>query len=208
MTALTIHPATPDLWPAIEDLFGPKGACNNCWCMYWRIGAQYRRNPPAKNKSAFKSIVRQGPPPGLLAFEGDLPVGWCQLTPRKDLAWLERTWGPKDNRRNSRLVHLLSLHSQRPPQKRHHHRSDLRSNPSRKKSERSCPRSLSTRREKIPQRHWHGLRLHIRTRWIQNRRSPNSTPAHHAHRLKITTTLPNIFSTCDTAQMFGLAHFA
>jgi GNAT superfamily N-acetyltransferase len=94
-TPLTIRAATPDLWPAIENLFGPKGACNNCWCMYWRIGAQYRRNPPAKNKSAFKSIVRQGPPPGLIAFEGDLPVGWCQLTPRKDLAWLERTWGPK-----------------------------------------------------------------------------------------------------------------
>ena len=63
--------------------------------MYWRIGAQYRRNPPAKNKSAFRSIVRQGPPPGLIAFVGDLPVGWCQLTPRKDLTWLERSWGPK-----------------------------------------------------------------------------------------------------------------
>jgi GNAT superfamily N-acetyltransferase len=94
-TPLTIRLATPKLWPAIENLFGPKGACNNCWCMYWRIGAQYRRNRPAKNKSAFKSIVRQGPPPGLLALEGDLPVGWCQLTPRKDLAWLEHTWGPK-----------------------------------------------------------------------------------------------------------------
>ncbi len=94
-TPLTIRPATPDLWPAIENLFGPKGACNNCWCMYWRIGAQYRRNPPAKNKSAFKSVIRQGPPPGLIALEGDLPVGWCQLTPRKDLTWLEGTWGPK-----------------------------------------------------------------------------------------------------------------
>ncbi|HZC66711.1 MAG TPA: GNAT family N-acetyltransferase [Candidatus Dormibacteraeota bacterium] len=92
---LTILPATPDLWPAIENLFGPKGACNNCWCMYWRIGAQYRRNPPAKNKAAFKSVIREGPPPGLIAFEGQLPVGWCQLTPREDLAWLDRTWGPK-----------------------------------------------------------------------------------------------------------------
>lgn len=94
-TPLTIRPATPDLWPAIENLFGPKGACNNCWCMYWRIGAQYRRNSPTRNKFAFKSILRQGPPPGLIAFEGDLPVGCCQLTPRKDLTWLERTWGPK-----------------------------------------------------------------------------------------------------------------
>jgi GNAT superfamily N-acetyltransferase len=28
----------------------------------------------------------------LLAFEGDLPVGWCQLTPRDALPWLDRTW--------------------------------------------------------------------------------------------------------------------
>jgi GNAT superfamily N-acetyltransferase len=28
----------------------------------------------------------------LLAFRGDLCVGWCQLTPRGDLPWLDRTW--------------------------------------------------------------------------------------------------------------------
>ncbi|HWE90551.1 MAG TPA: GNAT family N-acetyltransferase [Pseudonocardiaceae bacterium] len=34
--------------------------------------------------------VTAGPPPGLLAFAGDLAVGWCQLTPRADLPWLRR----------------------------------------------------------------------------------------------------------------------
>src|SRR5216684_4083582 len=89
---LKIHPLTPDLWPALEDLFGPKGACNNCWCMYWRIGAAYRNQPDNKNKSAFQKIVKAGPPPGLLAFDGDRAVGWCQLTPRDALPWLDRTW--------------------------------------------------------------------------------------------------------------------
>lgn len=60
--------------------------------MYWRIGANYRKLPREKNKQAFRRIVTTGPPPGLLAFEGDLAVGWCQLTPRNDLAWLDRTW--------------------------------------------------------------------------------------------------------------------
>jgi GNAT superfamily N-acetyltransferase len=36
--------------------------------------------------------VESGPPPGLLAFAGDLAVGWCQLTPRDALPWLDRTW--------------------------------------------------------------------------------------------------------------------
>jgi GNAT superfamily N-acetyltransferase len=89
---LTIRPLTPQLWPALEDLFGKNGACSGCWCMYWRIGARYRAEPASKNKAALRDIVMSGPPPGLLAFDGDKAVGWCQLTPRDDLPWLDRTW--------------------------------------------------------------------------------------------------------------------
>jgi GNAT superfamily N-acetyltransferase len=89
---LTVRPLTPDLWPAFEDLFGRNGACNGCWCMYWRIGSAYRKRSREKNKAAFREIVKRGPPPGLLAFDGDVAVGWCQLTPRDDLRWLDRTW--------------------------------------------------------------------------------------------------------------------
>ena len=89
---LRIRPLTPELWPALEDLFGVRGACSGCWCMYWRIGAAYRKRPGDKNKSAFREVVKNGPPPGLLAFDGDRAVGWCQLTPRDALPWLDRTW--------------------------------------------------------------------------------------------------------------------
>ena len=89
---LRIKPLTPDLWPALEDLFGPRGACSGCWCMYWRIGAAYRKRPEEENRKSFRQVVRAGPPPGLLAFYGDLPVGWCQVTPRDALPWLDRTW--------------------------------------------------------------------------------------------------------------------
>jgi hypothetical protein len=89
---LTIRPLTPDLWPALEDLFGPRGACFGCWCMYWRIGRAHRTAPAEQNKAALREIVKRGPPPGLLAFDGELPVGWCQLTPRDALPWLDRTW--------------------------------------------------------------------------------------------------------------------
>jgi GNAT superfamily N-acetyltransferase len=87
---LTIQPLTPSLWPALEALFGKGGASNGCWCMYWRIGPEYHKRPRENNRIAFRKIVKQGPPPGLLAFDGDLAVGWCQLTPRQDLRWLNR----------------------------------------------------------------------------------------------------------------------
>lgn len=91
-TTYKIRPLTPDLWSAFADLFGKLGACNECWCMYWRIGAQYRKQSRAANKRAFHKLVEQGPASGFLAFDGDLTVGWCQLTPRDALPWLDPTW--------------------------------------------------------------------------------------------------------------------
>jgi len=87
---LTIRPLTPDLWPALVDLFGKHGASGGCWCMYWRIGSAYRDRPREKNKLAFRKVVARGPPPGLLAFDGELAVGWCQMTPRDALPRLDR----------------------------------------------------------------------------------------------------------------------
>src|SRR5262245_47160211 len=86
---LTIRQLTPDLWPALEDLFGEKGACNGCWCMYGRIGSAYRKRPGEQNKAAFREVVMSGQPPGLLAFADELAIGWCQLTPRDAVPWLD-----------------------------------------------------------------------------------------------------------------------
>jgi GNAT superfamily N-acetyltransferase len=80
---LSISPFTADRRPALEELFGPGGASNGCWCMYWRIGPRYRDRPRSENK-----LDRQHTASGLLAFDGGVPVGWCELAPRADLAWL------------------------------------------------------------------------------------------------------------------------
>src|SRR5881275_3441512 len=56
------------------------------------IGRAYRKRPHEENRAAFREVVKRGPPPGLLAFDGDMAVGWCQLTPRDALPWLDRAW--------------------------------------------------------------------------------------------------------------------
>jgi GNAT superfamily N-acetyltransferase len=89
---LAIYPLTPDLWPALEDLFVEHWPVDGCWCMYWRIGSSYRKRPSDENKAALCELVKSGPPPGLLAFDGNLAVGWCQVTPRDSLPWLDHTW--------------------------------------------------------------------------------------------------------------------
>jgi GNAT superfamily N-acetyltransferase len=90
MTDYTVRPATAEHWSALEDLFGKSGASNGCWCMYWRIGPRYGQRPREANKDDLRRLVISGQPPGLLAFEGDTAVGWCELAPRAELGWLAR----------------------------------------------------------------------------------------------------------------------
>jgi GNAT superfamily N-acetyltransferase len=85
-----VVPLTPDLWPAFEDLLSQGGPCSRCWCMYWRIGPGYHKRKPDTNRSAFQALVLSGPPPGLVALSGNVSLGWCQLTPRDALPWLDR----------------------------------------------------------------------------------------------------------------------
>jgi GNAT superfamily N-acetyltransferase len=88
---MRILPLTSDLFGSLEDLFADGAACKRCWCMYWRLGSAYRKNSRDANRDLFRDIVQAGPPPGLIALDGETPVGWCQLTPRNELAFLDRS---------------------------------------------------------------------------------------------------------------------
>jgi len=37
---LTFEPLTKQNWEKFTQLFGDKGACGNCWCMYFRLRKQ------------------------------------------------------------------------------------------------------------------------------------------------------------------------
>jgi hypothetical protein len=85
---LAIHPLTADRWADLEELFGPqRGANSGCWCMWLRVGgADYKAMDKEGRKNAFRSIVEEGLPPGLLAYDGDKAVGWCAVGPRTSFA--------------------------------------------------------------------------------------------------------------------------
>jgi GNAT superfamily N-acetyltransferase len=89
--ALRFASLTPTHWSAFESLFADSAVCSRCWCMGWRI-ERYRARAAGRNQADFRDIVERGPPPGFLAFDGDLAVGWCQLTPRDDVPVLDRNW--------------------------------------------------------------------------------------------------------------------
>jgi GNAT superfamily N-acetyltransferase len=81
-----IVPLTPERWPDLEDLFGPKGACYGCWCNHFRMPQKQRM--PLLGEGArrlFEERVRKGPPPGVLAYDGATCIGWLQVGPRRDI---------------------------------------------------------------------------------------------------------------------------
>jgi len=82
----------PDLWPAVERLFGPNGACGGCWCMWWRAESHkvWNEIKGAGAKKALKNLIQNGMAHGILAFAEDEPVGWCSFGPRTDFPSLER----------------------------------------------------------------------------------------------------------------------
>jgi len=89
---LFFHPVTPELLDDLATLFGPRGATGGCWCMWWRLTrSEFERNKGEGNKQALKSIVDSGEVPGILAYDGDKPVGWCSIGPRQGYAALERS---------------------------------------------------------------------------------------------------------------------
>ncbi len=99
--AVRFHPATAARWKDIEKLFGPRGACAGCWCMWPRlIGAEFHRSTGERNKRSFKRIVMAGGTPGILAYRGSEPIGWCALAPRETYVRIERsrTLKPVDDR--------------------------------------------------------------------------------------------------------------
>jgi len=89
---LAIHPLTPRRWDDFETLFGKNGACAGCWCTWWRMGqSEWLAKKGDGTKRQMRALVKQGPPPGLLAYAGDEAVGWCALAPREDYPRLSRS---------------------------------------------------------------------------------------------------------------------
>jgi GNAT superfamily N-acetyltransferase len=78
-------PLTPERWKDFESLFGARGACGGCWCMWWRLPhAQYQDRKGAHNRQAMQTLVRSGVIPGIIAYDGSTPAGWCAVAPREE----------------------------------------------------------------------------------------------------------------------------
>ena len=97
---LSFHPLTLERWPGLETLFGARGACGGCWCMAWRLSrSDFNKKKGAANKRTLKKLASAKIAPGVLAYVGKEPAGWCAVAPRAAYPALanSRVLAPVDN---------------------------------------------------------------------------------------------------------------
>jgi len=90
---VTVRSITNSDWPNIEALFGAKGTCGGCWSMWPRLprgGKLWEESKGEKNRRSFRRFVQSGKVHAVMAFEADVPIGWCSFGPRSTFPRLER----------------------------------------------------------------------------------------------------------------------
>jgi GNAT superfamily N-acetyltransferase len=89
-TDLSFQSLTYERWKDIEKLFGERGACAGCWCMYWRqSGKEFNEKKGEGNRVALKRLVKGKAQTGIIAYDKKIPVGWIAFAPREQYRRLE-----------------------------------------------------------------------------------------------------------------------
>lgn len=97
--SIEVLPAT--VFDDVATLVGPKKPTSNvCFCLSYRIGSKENislRGPERGER--MRELCHQDPPPGVIAYSDDEPVGWAALQPRRETSFA----------RNRRIPHIDDL---------------------------------------------------------------------------------------------------
>ncbi len=87
--AIVVRPVDRENWSDFARLFESRGAPHYCWCTPYRTPSQ--QLTADERKAYMHDLVENGTPIGVLAYDGDEPVGWCSIAPRETYGRLERS---------------------------------------------------------------------------------------------------------------------
>jgi hypothetical protein len=149
---LVFRPLTPRLIDELGMVLrGSWGS--GCWCMYPRLtDAQTRALPGPgsvnqRRRDAMTKLARRRRAPGLIAFEGDEPVGWIAIAPRTDLARIETSRAtPRVDDEDVWVIPCVTVHREQDgPWSRYRARPDRSGGGVCRRARRSCGRSIPAR---------------------------------------------------------------
>ncbi|TDE99186.1 N-acetyltransferase [Occultella glacieicola] len=110
MTELRIVPANEATWDDLAAIFGSRGEGSRCLCQRYRLapGEAFGNFPVAERAARLREQTECENPTsdttsGLVAYDGDEPVGWCAVAPRPHHDGLVRVYRvPWDGREEDR----------------------------------------------------------------------------------------------------------
>lgn len=90
---LRVSPASEVPFADVEAVFGTRGDPAHCWCQWYKIpGSDWRRfGDEGLHDRLQDQLHASGIGRGLIAYDGETPVGWCAVEPRSDLPRLSRS---------------------------------------------------------------------------------------------------------------------
>ncbi|WP_030763321.1 GNAT family N-acetyltransferase [Streptomyces sp. NRRL F-2664] len=86
---MTIEVRPASAFEDVRTLLGPKSpTANVCWCLSYRIPAKLNNElrGPARGEYV-AGLCGSGTPPGVIAHQGEEPVGWAAVAPRADTSF-------------------------------------------------------------------------------------------------------------------------
>ena len=87
--SVEVVPATADRWQALEKVMATPGDPSACWCQVFRHPREdWDARSVAQNRADLQALVTGGRTPGLVAVDGDEPVGWVSVAPLSEMARL------------------------------------------------------------------------------------------------------------------------
>ncbi len=93
LNELSFEPLSKKSWGKFVELFGERGACGNCWCMYFRLSkSEFVTGKEGNgNRESMKELVWENKPTGVLCIYEGQAIGWCSFAPREDYLKLENS---------------------------------------------------------------------------------------------------------------------
>ena len=81
--AVEVRPAT--MFADIRTLVGPKRPdANVCWCLSYRIASKLNNELRGAARGRYVQQLLRSGPLGVIAYDGQEPVGWAAVAPRAD----------------------------------------------------------------------------------------------------------------------------
>ncbi|APE19644.1 MULTISPECIES: GNAT family N-acetyltransferase [Streptomyces] len=85
--SIEVRPAS--VFEDVRAVIGPKSpGATVCWCLSYRIPSKVNNALRGPDRGEYVAgLCRADVPPGVLAYDGDEPVGWAAVAPRSDTAF-------------------------------------------------------------------------------------------------------------------------